>query len=243
MLVELYWKCHFTNLFDCLEETAFYIFVSLCTWSFLTLFLRFKPFLVQFPSAALKCSGHGARFSLWCYCSLNHFSLVLRLKMLHWLGIKYSVQGKSSVFIFFISKLYKSCTDLAILCHHVSQSQLEVTHLQINCDPPCSPLTSQLWGLRFASWMNPPPFLSLLTFFENQLPPFWNKHLLTSLLHKHSPLSHNSSYSGIENIPYCELKTIFPCHLPAAGLPDQKNESSNSLRWWGVHGNISLNKV
>lgn len=153
--------------------------------------------LQQFPSAALKCSGHGARFSLWCYCSLNHFSLVLRLKMLHWLGIKYSVQGKSSVFIFFISKLYKSCTDLAILCHHVSQSQLEVTHLQINCDPPCSPLTSQLWGLRFASWMNPPPFC-------HSSPP----------LRINSPLSGISTYS----LHCCTNTPPFPITPPTLAL-------------------------
>lgn len=47
-------------------------------------------------------------------------------------------------------------------------------------------------------------------------------------------------HSGNETITYCELKTIFPCCLPPAEFPDQKNESSNSLRWWGVYGNISV---
>lgn len=35
-------------------------------------------------------------------------------------------------------------------------------------------------------------------------------------------------------------KDRLPCCLPPAGLPEQKNKSSNSLRWWGVNGNISV---
>lgn len=39
---------------------------------------------------------------------------------------------------------------------------------------------------------------------------------------------------------YYELKIVFPCCLSPAGFPDQKNQSSNCLRWWGAYGNISV---
>lgn len=47
-------------------------------------------------------------------------------------------------------------------------------------------------------------------------------------------------HSVSENITCCALKIISPCCLLPAGLPKQKNESSNCLRWWGVDGNTSV---
>lgn len=43
-----------------------------------------------------------------------------------------------------------------------------------------------------------------------------------------------------ENTTWCELKIVFPCCLPPAEVPDQKNTSSNCLRWWRAYGNISV---
>lgn len=65
------------------------------------------------------------------------------------------------------------------------------------------------------------------------LPPSWT----TAWPRRSYPIS---STLSLEKVTHCELKIIFPCCLPPAGLPEQKNKSSNSLRWWGVNGNISV---
>lgn len=60
----------------------------------------------------------------------------------------------------------------------------------------------------------------------------------------------HSLTSNLAKIRHCDLKTkkrqtnISLCCLPPAEFPHQKNQSSNCLRWWGVHGNtISLFQV